>query len=111
MAWYSKGQSLIEILVGMGVAAVLLPAIFTAVMATREGRVAANQNLQSAALVREMHEAVRSVRARGWTQFAVNGVFHPQVISNQWQLALGSEVVDGLTRSIQIADDGSDQSS
>ncbi len=89
----------------------LLPAIFTAVMATREGRVAANQNLQSAALVREMHEAVRSVRARGWTQFAVNGVFHPQVISNQWQLALGSEVVDGLTRSIQIADDGSDQSS
>lgn len=111
MAWYSKGQSLIEILVGMGVAAVLLPAIFTAVMATREGRVAANQNLQFAALVREMHEAVRSVRARGWTQFAVNGVFHPQVISNQWQLALGSEVVDGLTRSILIADDGSDQSS
>ena len=95
---------MIEILIGLGVAAVMLPAVFTGIMATREGRISQTTYLDSSGLMHEMYEAVRVVRARGWTNFAVNGVYHPSVVLNQWQLLANSEVVNGLTRSIQIAD-------
>lgn len=99
-----SGQALIEILVALGVAAVMLPAVFVGVMTTREGRVSLTTHLTSSGLMREMYEATRAVRERGWTNFAVNGVYHPAVVSGLWQLLPGSEIVDGLVRSIQVAD-------
>ena len=107
MAWLpklTKGQSLVELLVAMGLAAILIPAFMAGVMASREGWAQQEQRLAGTASLREAVEAVRAVRNRGWTSFAVNGVYHPVVAAGNWQLAIGSEVLGDLTRSVVISD-------
>ncbi|MEK7129940.1 MAG: prepilin-type N-terminal cleavage/methylation domain-containing protein [Patescibacteria group bacterium] len=98
------GQSLVELLVAIAVAAVMLPAIITGVVASREGKIQQRERLSATALLREGEEAVRTVREGSWTAFAVNGTFHPVVSGGTWILASGSETVDQFTRSIVISD-------
>lgn len=99
-----KGQSVVELLVAVGLAAILLPALITGLVASREGRVMQEKRLVAAGLVREGEEATRIVRDRDWNMFAVNGVFHPEISGGRWSLATGTEsaTVDGLTRFITI---------
>ncbi len=100
-----KGQSLIELLIAFGLAAVLLPAFMAGIMTTREGRAQQPQRATANAYLREAQEAVRSVRKKGWSTFAVNGTFHPVVASGAWTLVSGNETTgDGFVRSIVVAD-------
>ncbi len=107
MVWLpklTKGQSLVELLVALGLTAILIPAFMAGIMAGREGRAQQEQRLAATASLREAVEAVRAVRKNGWTGFAVNGTFHPVVAAGNWQLAIGSEVLGNLTRSVVISD-------
>ena len=107
MVWLSKltkGQSLVELLVAMGLAAILIPAFMAGVMASREGWAQQEQRLAAAASLREAVEAVRAVRNAGWTSFAINGVYHPAVEAGSWRLEAGGETIGDLTRSIVISD-------
>lgn len=99
-----KGQSLIELVLAIGLAAVILPALALAIVTSREGKAQQLQRLQATELIREMVNATRSVRERGWNSFAVNGTYHPVASSGAWVLSTGSEVVNGYTRQITIAD-------
>lgn len=98
------GQTLVEVLVAMGIAAIMLPALATALVASREGRAMQSQQLEARALLREADEAVRSVRERGWAGFAVNGTYRPVISGNGWGLAAGAETINGYTRQVVIAD-------
>ena len=100
----TKGQALIEILVAMGVAALMLPAILTGFVASREGKVQQNQRLKAVGLAREAAEAVRSVRQRDWDNIAVNGIYHPEVLGTSWVLVAGGEVIEDFTRQLTISD-------
>lgn len=96
---------MIELLIAMGLAAVLLPAFATGIMTTREGRAQQPQRSTADSYLREAVEAIRSVREKGWTTFAVNGTFHPVVVSGAWRLDTGIETtLDGFVRSIVISD-------
>jgi hypothetical protein len=88
----------------MGLAAILLPALLTGLVASRSGKAQQLQRVAAVPLTREGIEAVRVVREAGWEEFAVNGIYHPLVSSGTWTLALGEENVDGFTRSITISD-------
>ncbi len=100
----NKGQSLIELLVALGIAAVLLPALLTAFVSTREGRVQQNQRLQAVSILKEAEEAVRVVREKDWNIFAVNGTYHPVISNPTWQLSTGPVTIDGFTRAVVISD-------
>lgn len=104
--WTNRsGQSLVELLVAMGLAAILIPAFMSGIMASREGRVQQTQRLAATASLREALEAVKAVRGKGWTSFAVNGTYHPVVENGKWKLEIGSETtVEGFTRSVVISD-------
>ena len=105
MKKYVSGQLLIELLLALGIASVMLPALFGMVIASREGNAQQQQRVQAAALVREAEEIVRNVREIGWDQFAAYQLQTPykiQRIGNTWSLALGSETVQGFSRSIRI---------
>lgn len=109
MVWLRKlinrpGQSLVELLVALGLAAILIPAFMAGIMATREGRGQQEQRLAATASLRESVEAVRAVRNKGWTSFAVNGTYHPAVEAGGWKLEAGSETAGDLTRSVVISD-------
>ena len=104
--WTNRpGQSLVELLVALGLAAILIPAFMAGMMATREGRAQQEQRLSATASWREAVEAVRAVRKNGWTGFAVNGTFYPIVENGNWKLEIGSETTaEGFTRSVVVSD-------
>lgn len=99
-----KGQSLVEIILAMGLAALILPALLTGLVSSRQGKAQQAQRTQAVYLLNETVDSVRSVREKGWTGFAVNGTYHPEISSSSWTLATGSAVVNGLTQSVTIGD-------
>lgn len=98
------GQSLIELLIVIGLASVMLPTVFMGVMASQEGRVQQRSRMQALSLLREAQDATRSYRDNDWKTFAVDGIYHPHQTNNTWVLLPNSEVVNGFTRQIVIAD-------
>jgi type II secretory pathway pseudopilin PulG len=100
----NAGQSIVEIVIVMGLMAILLPALVVGLIASRSGKAQDKQRLAATGLIRESREAIRSVRERGWANIAANGTYYPVISNGQWTLVSGSETVNGFTRSITIAD-------
>lgn len=99
-----RGQSLVEIVLVIGLSAVILPALLTGLVTSRQGKAQQAQRTQAVYLLSETIDAVRSVREKGWAGFSVNGTFHPEISGSSWTLATGSAVVNGLTQSVVISD-------
>ena len=76
----NKGYTIIELLVALAIASLMLPALLTGLVSSREGKAQQTQRRQAVSLLNEAEEAVRSYRNRGWDSFAVNGTYHPVVI-------------------------------
>lgn len=100
---HQSGQSLVEILVAMGILAILMPALLTAFVSTREGRVQMRQRVNATTLLQEAEEAARSVRENGWSGIATPGTYHPSTSGSSWSLANGTENIDIFTRSLTIS--------
>lgn len=112
-----KGFSIVELLMVMGLAAIIFPALLTGFVATRSGRAQGEERLQAIHLVEEAQEAVRIVREKDWTDFTAysippNQIYHPvhPVASSTWTLVNGPETINGLTRQITISDVSRDNS-
>ncbi len=99
-----RGQTLVEILLAIGLAALILPSLVFGILASRNGTAQHKERFVSINLLQEAQEAVRSVREKGWTTFALNGTYHPQISGSSWNLVSGPEVVNGFTRQITISD-------
>ncbi len=106
---WQAGQSLIEIILVMGLSAIILPALLTGLVSSRQGKAQQTQRTQAVYLLDETVNAVRSVREKGWASFAVNGTFHPAISGANWLLATGSAVVNDLTQSVTIGDINRDE--
>ncbi|HSW97423.1 MAG TPA: type II secretion system protein [Candidatus Saccharimonadales bacterium] len=102
--YFQKGQSLVELLVAIGISTILLPALLTGLYTTNNSKAQADQRTQAQTLLKETDEAVRSVRESGWSAFSTNGTFHPVVTGSAWSLATGTATINGLTQSIIITD-------
>lgn len=100
---YKCGQSLVEILLAFGLMFILLPALLTGFVASREGKAQQNKRVVALPLLTEAQEAVRSIRENGWSAFAVNGTYHPVVSGSTWSLVSGTETINGLVRSVVIS--------
>lgn len=99
------GQSLIELLIVIGLASIMLPAVFVAVMSSQEGRIQQRSRMQALSLLREAQDATRSFRDNDWKTFAVNGTYHPALSNNAWILSQGQETINNLyTRTVVISD-------
>ena len=99
-----RGQSLVEIILAMGLAAIILPALLTGLVTSRQGKAQQAQRTQAVYLLNETVDAVRSSREKGWILFANNGTFYPVIFGSNWTLVSGSTVSAGLTQSIVIGD-------
>ncbi len=100
-----KGFSLIELILTVALASLLLPALLTGFAASRNGRAQLEQRLKAIAFAREAEEAVRVVRERDWTTFAVNGTYYPRISGATWVLETGAEPrTDGFSRTVTISD-------
>ncbi|KKT97869.1 MAG: hypothetical protein UX00_C0007G0129 [Microgenomates group bacterium GW2011_GWB1_45_17] len=102
--WYAQGgQMLVEVLLALAIMSLVLPALLTGIVATREGKPQQMQRLQATAFMREATEAVRSVRERSWAGIATNGQYHPEFSGGLWNLVSGGETFSGFSRSIDVS--------
>ena len=101
-----NGQSLVELLLAIGLSAVLLPALLTGFVASREGKAQHGQRTEGVAILKATTEAVRSVREKGWSNFANNGTFHPEISGSSWSLVAGeyTDPVTGFKTKVDISD-------
>src|SRR5258708_18042208 len=99
-----NGQILVEILVAMGIAALILPALFTGFITSREGKIQTEARFKATNLAREASEALRVIREGNWANISVSGTYHPVVSGSTWILSNGAETIDEFTRSIVISD-------
>lgn len=101
-----RGQALIEVMVGMAIAAVLLPALTTAFFAARGGKAQETVRLMAVARVREAREGLRVIKEDSWDSVAVNGSYDITIEGGEWSLAVapGPMLDEGLQRTIQISD-------
>lgn len=100
----TRGQLLIELLIAIGISVVIIPALLTGFISSRQGKVQQDQRLQAVTQLEEAKEAVRQYRENGWTGFAIDGTYNPQIVGNAWILASGAATVNGFTRKIVIGD-------
>jgi hypothetical protein len=101
-----KGQSLIELMLAIGLAAVILPALLTGFVVARGGRPQLEQRLLANALVQEGQEAARVIREKNWAIFGTDGSFYLQKSGSSWQFTtdLSYKAVNGFSRTITVAD-------
>lgn len=98
----NKGQALIELLVALGISVVILPALLTSLVSSREGRTQAALRLEATALTKEAEEAIRIVREKGWSEISTNGTFHTVIESSTWSLAGNLETLGDFTRQVVV---------
>ncbi len=100
----NRGQLLVELLVALGISAILIPAITTGFVASRQGQAQQQQRLEATTLAREAGEAIRILKEASWANVSVNGTYHPQVSGSTWSLVPGAETINGFSRVIEITD-------
>ena len=99
-----KGQSLIELLLTIALVSIFFPALLTGFASTRNNRAVKDQRQHATAYLNEAQEAIRVVRANGWSNLSP-GTYHPIVSGSTWILTSGSELIDSnFTRQITIED-------
>ncbi|MGI8419814.1 MAG: hypothetical protein ACR2LN_04170 [Candidatus Levyibacteriota bacterium] len=99
-----SGQMLVELVMAIGMAAIILPALLTGLVASREGRPQQQQREQATALLKETVNAVQNIRDSNWTSFAIDGTFHPIISTNKWIFAANAGTVNGFTQQVVISD-------
>ncbi len=99
----NQGQSLVELLLAIGLAAIILPVLVGSFTTSREGRAQHDNRVEALALMQETQEAVRNIREAGWSNIDKTGTFHPAISGTTWSLESGDEPMSGgFTRSIFI---------
>lgn len=101
---HQRGASLVEVLLAIGLTAILLPALATALVTSRSSRAQSIQQLQATSILRETNEAVRSVREKGWAGFATNGTYYPSLSGSVWSFTAGTQTTNGFTRQVVVSD-------
>lgn len=100
----TNGQALIELMLAIGLAAILLPILVTSYVASRNGKPQQEQRMQAINLLKQTEEAVRSDASSNWNNFNINGTFHTYIASNSaWSLASGSATTNGITQQVVIS--------
>ncbi|OGK16090.1 hypothetical protein A2774_01825 [Candidatus Roizmanbacteria bacterium RIFCSPHIGHO2_01_FULL_39_12c] len=99
----NKAQSLVELLLAIGLSAILLPALITGLVSSRSGKSQQTLRVEAISLIKETQEAVRSIRNRDWGNIAVNGTYHPVISGTMWASASGSLTEAGFTKSYAVS--------
>jgi type II secretory pathway pseudopilin PulG len=104
MKKHSRGQFLLELILAMGLSAIMLPALLVGLVASQEGKAQQRQRIDATNFSKEAYDQLRIVRERGWEFVSINGIYHIIADGNTWALEEGSTTIGGFTISIEIFD-------
>jgi type II secretory pathway pseudopilin PulG len=98
-----NGQSLVELLIVIGLCAVLLPVIITGLVSSRGGKAQQKERAEAITLIKEAEEVIRSIREKDWTSLSpIDSELHVVREGTGWALADTAETINGFTRKIVI---------
>ena len=86
-----RGQALVEMMVGMALAAAIMPALITSFFAARGGTAQEQVRMQANARLRETREVLRALKDNSWSSITTNGTYHISQSVGTWSLASGAE--------------------
>jgi type II secretory pathway pseudopilin PulG len=101
----TKGQSLVELLIVVGLSAIILPAFLTGLISSRSGKAQQLQKDQAAIYFKETEEIIRHIKDTDWDKMTPldNSPLYPTLSGNDWVLLAGTEVSDGFTKKVQLS--------
>lgn len=99
-----KGQSLVELLLAVGLTALLMPALITGLITSREGKPQRAARIRAVSLMKDMQEAVRSIRNRDWSNIVENGTFYPILENAHWASVSGTLTTNGFSKSYTVSE-------
>jgi type II secretory pathway pseudopilin PulG len=100
-----KGQTLVELILVMGIASIMLPALLTGLFAARNGKPQQEMRMQAISVLKETETAIKNIRSSNWSSFSVNGIYHTEVSGSQWALLPNSNTnAKGITQEVIIGD-------
>src|SRR6266571_4347781 len=109
-----NGQSLVELVLTIGVAALLIPAIASSFITSRQGKPQEIERTYATATLKETEKAVEAIRDNNWTTFAnLSGAatWYPSLPGNTWIAASGTEtLISGVTRQFVVTNVNRDAS-
>lgn len=97
-----SGQLLIEVLVIMGLLAVILPALVGSLVISRQGEPQRQNRLNATLLLREGVDYLRLIREESWLDVQEPGTYQLVQSGTSWSLDPGIEQVGGFERFIEI---------
>jgi hypothetical protein len=101
----NKGQALVELMIVIGVSALLLPGLLGAFIASVESKPLQEKRVKAISIMKETEVAVRNIRDNDWADVAVNGTYHPVISSSAWVFNSGPTTdSDGYTKQVVISD-------
>lgn len=105
---YQAGFSLVEVILATSVFVLLATALVGSYLYGQESTMLAGNRAQAVLLAEEGLEAVRNIRDANFTNIA-NGTHGLAISGNQWNLSGSSDTNGIFTRSLTIADAGSNR--
>ncbi len=104
----STGQTFIELIIIMGLAVLIIPAITSGLISSREGTPQQENRLQAASILKETESAVRSIKNESWLNFdavVAGDPYHPQIAGTSWSLVAGGDTLGGVyDREVVVSD-------
>jgi type II secretory pathway pseudopilin PulG len=99
-----KGQSLVELIIVIGLCGILLPGLLTGLITARSGGAQQSQKDQATVYLKETEEIVQHIKNTDWAKLIPldNSPLHPTRSGNDWILSSPAEIVDGFTKQIQL---------
>lgn len=91
-----KGQALVEMMVGMGITAAIMPALITSFFAARGGSAQEQVRMQAQGRLREAREVLRMVKSASWTNVSTDGTYHLTLSNGTWGIAQNPPAETGL---------------
>lgn len=95
---------LVEILLVIAITAIMLPALLTGLISSKQGTAQQGQRVQALALMKEALEITRNLKEQSWSNISTPGIYHPTQSGDNWALISGSEQINNHTRDITITD-------
>jgi hypothetical protein len=100
-----SGQTLVELVLIMGIMSIILPALLTGLVASRSAKPQAEKRASAVSVLKETETAVKNIKNTDWSALATNGTYHTEISGSQWILDTGSFTnSDGITHEIRISD-------
>jgi type II secretory pathway pseudopilin PulG len=100
----SRGQMLVELILAIGISAIILPALLTGLYSSSKSKPQQQQNTQAVALLFQTEAAVKDVRSTSWSSFSNDGTYHAAIVNNQWTLAANAQTTNGMTQKVVVSD-------